>query len=304
MAVDVATLDLDAIAEAYEQDGYALVRGALTAEEMAPIQAQWQRVRDPLRNGETIDGIKRDNFYIHGELPSPVGDVYKHPVVTAVANRLIGPDVALYLNRLNVKDGAFSDPIHLHQDEPYFNGGPGKANFFVALQDVNLGNGAMVYVPGSHKLGRLDRQTIDIGTQPELDVIVPSLRPGDLVIADILLWHSSVPNTVGSDRVLLQMIFQPASDGSYYPPSVKSPRLVTGSWRTDTFEPWEVIQAEAPPAAETTPEPTPGPAPTQPAAAPASHRATELLGRTAAKLPEGVKDPLRRLVDRKKNTGN
>src|SRR3954470_19710513 len=213
--VDLAGVDLDAIAESYERDGYALVRGALSPDEMAPIQAQWQRVRDPLREGQPIDGIRRDNFYIHGELPPPVGEVYKHPVVTAIAQRLIGPDVAMYLNRLNVKDEAFSDSIHLHQDEPYFNGGPGKINFFVALQDINLLNGAMVYVPGSQRFGRLDRETIDIGEHPELDVVVPSLRPGDLVIADILLWHSSVPNTVGTDRVLLQMIFQPASDGSF-----------------------------------------------------------------------------------------
>ena len=295
MASTSPTIDLDAIAEAYERDGYALVRGALSPEEMAPIQAQWQRVRDPLRDGRTVDGIRRDNFYIHGELPSPVGEVYKHPVVSAVANRLIGPDIALYLNRLNVKDGAFSDSIHLHQDEPYFNGGPGKANFFLALQDVNLGNGAMVYVPGSQKLGRLDRETIDIGTEPELDVIVPSLRAGDLVIADIRLWHSSVPNTAGTDRVLLQMIFQPASDGSYYPPSVKNPRLVTGTWQTETFEPWEPLPAPASPASATNGD---GAAPT---GAPRFQQATELLGRAASKLPPSVKDPLRRLVDRKKN---
>jgi hypothetical protein len=36
-----------------------------------------------------------------------VGDVCRHPVVVELAKRLIGPDVAMYLNRLNVKDQAF-----------------------------------------------------------------------------------------------------------------------------------------------------------------------------------------------------
>jgi ectoine hydroxylase-related dioxygenase (phytanoyl-CoA dioxygenase family) len=285
MAVDLASVDLDAVKESFTRDGYALVRGALSAEEMAPIQAQWERVREPLAAGQTIDGIRRDNFYIHGELPAPVGEVYRHPVVTKVAKTLIGPDVAIYLNRLNVKDRSFSDPIHLHQDEPYFNGKPGKVNFFVALQDINLGNGAMVYVPGSQKLGPLGRETIDVGTHPELDVIVPSLRPGDLVIADIRLWHSSVPNSLGTDRVLLQMIFQPATDGSYYPPSIDSPRLVAGSWQTETFEAWKPLEAP------------------KSAAAPAVTQSSPLLQRAAAALPPRVKEPLKRFVAKKNNRG-
>jgi ectoine hydroxylase-related dioxygenase (phytanoyl-CoA dioxygenase family) len=236
---------MDRIVEEFERTGFVVVRAAMSPEEMAPIQAQWARLRDPLRAGEVVDGIRRDNFYIHGRLPSPVGDVYRHPVIVDVANRLLGPDVAIYLNRLNVKDNAFRDLIHLHQDMPFFNGGGRKINFFIALQDINLNNGAMVFVPGSHRLGVLDRNTIDISKHPELDVVVPSLRPGDLAIADIRLWHSSVPNAAGTDRVLLQMIFQPADDGSYYPFSVPAPEVITGEWHTDQFPAWELIRAPA-----------------------------------------------------------
>ena len=56
---------------------------------------QWQQVRDPLRNKQTIDGMRRDNFYIHGRLPGPMGDVYRNPVVVAVAKQLLGPDVSM-----------------------------------------------------------------------------------------------------------------------------------------------------------------------------------------------------------------
>jgi hypothetical protein len=187
--------------------------------------------------------MRRDNFYIHGKLPGPVGEVYRHPNVVKIVNRLFGKDVALYINRLNVKDTAFHDPIHLHQDIPYFNGGEKKMNVFLALQHINLNNGAMVYVPKSQELGILDRDTIDISKHPELDVVVPSLQPGDLVFAHINLWHSSVPNTQQTDRVLLQMIYQPSTDGSYYPLSVPEPTLVSGEWKTRTFTPWEVITA-------------------------------------------------------------
>src|SRR5262245_10663629 len=235
--------ELDRLHKDYERDGYLLVRNGLSAQEMAPIQAQWQSVRDGLRNGQVVDGMRRDNFYIHGKLPGPVGDIYRHPSILRIVKRLLGDDIALYINRLNVKDMAFHDPIHLHQDIPYFNGGETKMNVFVALQHINLNNGAMVYVPKSHDLGILDRNTIDISKHPELEVVVPSLCPGDLVFAHFNLWHSSVPNTQQTDRVLLQMIYQPAADGSYYPLSVPEPTLVAGKWRTTTFIPWETITA-------------------------------------------------------------
>jgi ectoine hydroxylase-related dioxygenase (phytanoyl-CoA dioxygenase family) len=309
---------LNDIALRFERDGYARVRGALSAEEMTSIQAQWQRVREGLRAGQTVEGMKRDTFYVHGLLPSPIGDVAKHPVITEIAKKLLGPDVALYLNRLNVKDQSFTDSIHLHQDIPYFNGKPNKVNFFIALQDINLNNGAMVYVPGSHSFGILDRDTIDISRHPDLEVVVPSLRPGDLVIADIRLWHSSVPNTLGTDRVLLQMIFQPADDGSYYPLSVPEPTLVTGEWHTSEFTPWEIIKAteksstlpEAATATEKSPT-LPGGAS---ADSPAQSEATDtgvpdqlaLLNRLKARLPTPIKRPLRYLVSavKKNRVGN
>jgi Phytanoyl-CoA dioxygenase (PhyH)/Macrocin-O-methyltransferase (TylF) len=241
--IQLTQTELDRLYADYERDGYLLVRNALSAEEMAPIQAQWNAARDGLREGRVVDGMRRDNFYIHGELPGPVGQVYKHSNITRIVNRLLGEDVALYINRLNVKDTSFNDAIHLHQDIPYFNGGEKKMNVFLALQDINLNNGAMVYVPKSHHLGILDRKTIDISAHPELEVLVPSLRPGDLVFAHINLWHSSVPNTQQTDRVLLQMIYQPTTDGSYYPPSVPKPTLVSGEWKTSTFTPWKTITA-------------------------------------------------------------
>jgi len=238
MVVELSEQQLDEIISRYKHDGYVIIRGGLSDEEMAPLIAQWHRLRDPLREGDTVDGIKRDNLYVHGKLPSPLGDVMHHPLISTVANKLLGPDIAIYMNRLNVKDQALTEHVHLHQDLPYFNGGGNKINFFIALQDTNINNGAMTFVPGSHRLGLVDRKTIDISKHPEFDAIVPSLRPGDLLISDILLWHSSVPNTQGTDRVILQIIVQPADDGSYYPHSVPEPHLITGQWRTDQFTPW------------------------------------------------------------------
>ena len=289
--------ELDRFFEEYERDGYLLVRNALSAEEMGPIQAQWQRVRDELRKGKVIDGMSRDNFYIHGKLPSPVGDVYRHPRIVSIVKRLLGNDLALYLNRLNVKDTVFHDLIHLHQDIPYFNGGEKKINVFLALQDINLNNGAMVYLPKSHKLGIFDRNTIDLSKHPELDVLVPSLRPGDLVFAHINLWHSSVPNTQQTDRVLLQMIYQPATDGSFYPLSVPEPILVTGDWKTTSFPPWERITSATGSQLDNDKNKGEGRGGYK-AAFPTNNN--ELVGMLKSAMPGWIKQPIKDLLSKKK----
>jgi hypothetical protein len=298
------------VRKAFEEDGYLLVRNVLSPEEMDDIQAQWSKMRDRLRSGDVVDGIRRDNFYIHGRLEGPMGSVYRHSHVVDLAKALLGEDLAIYMNRLNVKDTAFSDSIHLHQDVPYFNGGPNKINFFLAFQDTNVNNGAMLYVPGSHKLGLLDRNTIDISAHPELPVIVPSLRAGDMVIAHGFLWHASVPNSQHVDRTLLQMIFQPASDGSFYPPSMPEPNLVAGEWRTNRFLPWvtysergEDGEARQPdlammgavaPVAAMGPEPAPAIVPEpEPVAAQPAPGVVQLLKR---QIPIGMKQRIKDLL--------
>ncbi len=250
-------LDFEQVTQRFAELGIVVIRGVLPCSDLLGVQEQWQKMRNPLREGSEFDGMKRIKFYVHGKLKGAIGSTYKHPNVVAIAQKLLGPDVALYLSRLNIKDDLFQDLIHLHQDMPYFSGGTNKLNFFVALQDVNLNNGAMVFVPGSHRLPIQDRKTIDLAKHPEFDVVIPTLCAGDLVVADIRLWHSSVPNSVGTDRVLLQMIFQPATDGSYYPQNCPQPTLVAGAWRTDQFPPWTrtVGLSAATTAASTAPQP-------------------------------------------------
>jgi hypothetical protein len=45
--------------------------------------------------------------------------------------------------------------------------------------------------------------------------------------------------TVPGDRTLIQIAYQSADDGSYFPKYVPEPTLVTGKWRTDRFLPYE-----------------------------------------------------------------
>ena len=66
-----------------------------------------------------------------------------------------------------------------------------------------------------------------------MEVVVPSLEVGDMLFMDFLTWHYSEAALVERDRPLMQIIYQSASDGSYY--QLAEPTLVAGHWRTKYF---------------------------------------------------------------------
>ena len=107
---------------------------------------------------------------------------------------------------------------------------PDKASFFVPLSYAGKKNGGMTFYPGTHKYGYLgDAGAINPENFNEIwKEVTPELEPGDFVIMNSLLWHFSGPNEVGIDRILADIIYQPAND-----PSGKE--LLRGEWKTDIF---------------------------------------------------------------------
>jgi len=57
---------------------------------------------------------------------------------------------------------------------------------------------------------------------------------------DFLTWHYSEDAAVPEDRPLMQITYQPSSDGSYGGPTlgVPKPTLVSGRWITEYFAAW------------------------------------------------------------------
>ncbi len=72
---------------------------------------------------------------------------------------------------------------------------------------------------------------------PPLEDLAPDLKVGDVVLMDFLTWHYSEDAVHPNDRPLLQITYQPASDGSYGSGKVgvSRPTLVSGKWMTEHF---------------------------------------------------------------------
>jgi hypothetical protein len=130
------------------------------------------------------------------------------------ASQVLGPDICWLNVRVLMKDKSFRDSITVHQDWPYFGGDTRKLNVFVPLTRCRRENGMLVFYDGSHTLGPVERGVIDIDRYPEFAPTCPSLEVGDVLLADFLTWHSSIPVEEDEERILLQVVLQPASDRS------------------------------------------------------------------------------------------
>jgi hypothetical protein len=156
--------------------------------------------------------------------------MYEHPSLIALATQILGPDVAFYNSRMTIKDQHFRGAIGVHSDYPYNCGLGQKISCFVPITSASAANGSLYFMLKSHRLGYCGGiPKLAPEDFPEFTAICPVLAAGDVVVCDYNLWHYSLPADFTGERVLFQIIYQPANDGSGLG------KLVSGKWKTDVF---------------------------------------------------------------------
>jgi len=213
----------------YRDKGWAKLPQIVDAAELAGIRAAFEDARDRPEFATKKTGFQADQAQPEfAEVLRIYRSLWKaYPAVEAVCRRL-GPvarelngwrGARLWADRVFVKPGrdSGSRPTIWHQDSPK---APfdrrGFATFWIALQDVPLQRGAMVFLDRSHRLGPLgaidqlgpDRDLSEI-LQPEDWEIVGGcstaapLQAGDATMHQGMLLHRAHANTDKEDRVIL-----------------------------------------------------------------------------------------------------
>lgn len=223
-----------AAAEAYRRDGVAVIKGLLPPDTVRAAQAAYRELHAQLAAGS--GPLERSARFVSGGfLPGALGAMPRQPELVDVVRELIGPDVALYMNRLLIKDDVWNGPVATHQDCPYFHGSVDKVSIFVPLEPFTAATGNLKFVAGSHRYGNLGvRGTIRHEEFPDLQIMQPDALPGDVILATFTVWHFSDAATTPCERPVMQISYQPATDGSYFG-EPDQPRLICGQWRTDAF---------------------------------------------------------------------
>jgi phytanoyl-CoA hydroxylase len=209
----------DALIEQVRVDGYAVLRDALSAEEVAAINAEAVRLcrgelgkigRGPTLSGDESDAdVLRRYLCIHH--PHKLSEVIRrslaHPRLVAALTRIVGPNVKSMQSMLFIK--AEGKPGQAwHQDEFFI---PTRDRsltaVWIALDDATIANGCLWVLPGSHRRGVLypDRDQND----PRFDCSIEAydfpyreegavpveIPAGAAVIFNGYLLHRSLPNT-------------------------------------------------------------------------------------------------------------
>ena len=220
------------ISKTFDEQGYYVARGVFGGEQLATLQEDFNTCVGQLQgSGENVNAHWGSADYVEGGKDTVI--IHTHQIQTFsavwmqafmdkqfldISEAILGPDIILHHSKLFHKPAGNGAPFPLHQDYPYF---PSKKDSMIAaiihLQDADEGNGCLRFVPGSHKLGRLNPNASllanDDGTakafieEHPLESATPIIaKAGDVAFFHYFTLHGSMANT--SDRVRQTMLVQ------------------------------------------------------------------------------------------------
>lgn len=230
------------------EDGYAVARGVFRGSQLRALQDDFDRiVQQILASGEEVNarwaGAERlgaaDSIVLHTHNVQQYSSAWLRAFLDeeflAHAQALLGPDVILHHSKLFQKPAEKGAPFPMHQDWPYF---PTKKDTMLAavihMTEATDDMGCLRVVPGSHKLGRMERSS---GSEAEFDAkynldsaLAIGAEPGDVLFFHYLTVHGSKPNR--SDKTRKTVLVQLHAGDDDVEPGVAHPneRLVLSGW--------------------------------------------------------------------------
>ena len=247
---NVARVDESGLIEAFERDGYVVMKAFLAPDVIEGVRGELDVLVD--REAERLMAAGRitDDFSdapfetriarlfehcmdvaptsfrpeLHG---SGLFDLFFHPQLLDVVQLLLGPEIRLYPNyTARPKFPEWEGTLVLwHQDGGYTaQAADGVAslrmvNVWAPLVPARVENGCMQFVPGTHKLGVVPHEKreyyLEIA-QEELDLrlgraVSIEVDPGDVVLFHNLMFHCGLSNMTRSVRWSMDWRYQDAT---------------------------------------------------------------------------------------------
>jgi ectoine hydroxylase-related dioxygenase (phytanoyl-CoA dioxygenase family) len=210
--------------EFYRESGYVAVEGVFSAAEMAEtrrvVEELVERSREVTAHTDVYDlepGHSASEPRVR-RLKSPCGAhplfdrLARSPKLLEIVGALIGPEIRLHGNKLNMKSAGYGSPVEWHQDFSFYpHTNDDLLAVGIALDDCTVENGCMYMVPGSHRwpvlnhhqdgvfVGAIDpeREGVDLSAA----VAVP-VGAGGVSIHHCRTLHGSAPNASERPRRL------------------------------------------------------------------------------------------------------
>ena len=211
----------------YERDGLVIPAGFRIAPQR--LEQLRERVTAVVEANPDIDSDRLINVHLRGAAPFGVrGDevffeLARDAAILDMVDQIIGPDLILWSTHLFCKPASRGREVPWHQDGHYWPIRPlATCTVWVALDDVSVENGALRYLPGSHRRGDYRhhedlrpnvtlKQAVDPDQFDEADARYVELEAGQVSLHDVHLVHGSAANTSGRRRAGLAMRYMPTT---------------------------------------------------------------------------------------------
>ncbi len=148
------------------------------------------------------------------------GALTRHPKIVAVLQDLWGPDIRFDTAKLNLKSAGFGAPVEWHQDWAFYpHTNDDLAAVGVMFDDMEMENGPLMIVPGSHRgptfdhhadgrfCGAMNPDNNDVDLSK---AIALTGKAGSITVHHVRAVHGSAPNLSNHDRRLLLFQFRAA----------------------------------------------------------------------------------------------
>lgn len=189
---DVVRADLEAV----EAQGYVIIEGLLSADELDAIRKATAPLLDtPGRND--FEGLKTQRVYAVLAKTRALDRLVDHPRILALLDRLFMPNYLLsQLQIINILPGETAQALHF--DDAFYPvprpRPPLGAATVWAIDDFTPENGATSIVPGSH--------TWDDARGPKASEVIPAVMPaGSVVFYPGTFWHGGGANGTDLSRL-------------------------------------------------------------------------------------------------------
>ena len=227
----------------FREDGYLRLDPFLPPEELEPLRERIDaiiagRMTLPPQALQTLDPKV---YRTPNGLPIPEGiqgpskhdaafeRIASHPTLISVMRQLIGEDATRYTDQVIVKNPEAGMETYFHQDGFYWRTtGKRTINCWIALDDADVGNGTLRFMPGSQRGGLIeheayfDNPTIHSGVTGEAfrRLRIPMekadlsreraepVKAGGGLLFGKLCWHRSDPNRSGRQRRAYAIAYQ------------------------------------------------------------------------------------------------
>jgi ectoine hydroxylase-related dioxygenase (phytanoyl-CoA dioxygenase family) len=198
--------------EALDRDGYVILDGMMSEEEIASCKAAIREIGEAegLMAGHEYTLCNDGAFRLHNLLnKTTVFDRYgMDPLVLRLVDHVLPQYM---LSMLNVRAALPSQPAQkLHVDWDYGAVAPGDyfvCNAMWLLDDFTVDNGATRFVPGSHAFGTLPQDALEdrLATHPDERL---ALAPaGSVVFFNSHIWHGGTENTSQGARAAINAYY-------------------------------------------------------------------------------------------------